>query len=67
MVFIHSHICPTNTPILQEEVSGWEVSKAIVLDRKGMEQRYDENAQLASYSDFSSFDNYRLQLHYERS
>lgn len=67
MVLIHSHICLTNTPILQGESEAWEVSKAIVLGRKGMGKRDDENAQLASCSDFSSFNNYRLHLHYEHS
>ncbi|BDS13753.1 hypothetical protein [Aureispira anguillae] len=66
MVFIHSHICPTNTSMLISEFGDWKAPVAIA-NRQGMLLGQDENAKLANSSDFSSFNNYKLHLHYERS
>lgn len=66
MVFIQSHIRPTSAPMLQSISGNWDASKAVIdCQEKGL--GYDENTQLVHSSDFSSFDNYRLHLYYERS
>jgi len=66
MVFIQSHLRPTNVPMLQSILGNWDASKAVIdCQEKGLE--HDKNAKLVHCLDFSSFDNYRLHLHYERS
>lgn len=66
MVFIQSHICPTSAPMLQSVPGSWDASKAIIgCQEKGL--GYGKNTKLVHSSDFSSFDNHRLHLHYERS
>jgi hypothetical protein len=66
MVFIQSHIRPTSAPMLQSISSSRDASKAIIdCQEKGL--GYGKNTKLVHSSDFSSFDNHRLHLHYERS